>query len=81
MDKNALLKQVDDIYAIVSTLNANGDAIDTLAAVRSMLRKLRADIDKAQKACENAVGKSSGIPTTAVAEPAKEVPDGGQNDR
>lgn len=49
MDKKELLKQVDDIYAIVSTLNASGDAIDTLAAARSKLRKLRAYIDKAEK--------------------------------
>lgn len=78
MDKKALLKQVDEIYAILSTLSASGDALDVIAAVRSKLRKLREGL----AALGNAAKAPSEIPTTAVAENAKEVvSDGGQDDR
>lgn len=78
MDTKYLQKQVSDIYAIVSALNVSGDAVDVVAVLRARLRKLNADIAE----LKIAVKEPPNIPTTAVAEPAKEAADdGGQNDR
>lgn len=42
MDK--YIKQVEDIYLIISSLGVSGDAVDVIAAVRSKLRKLMEDM-------------------------------------
>lgn len=46
MDKKELLKQVDDIYRILSAFSVNGDAVDVVAQMRAMLRNLRTGIAK-----------------------------------
>lgn len=44
---NETLKELSAVFQIVSSIPVTGDSIDTMAVVRSKLRKIYADIEKA----------------------------------
>lgn len=60
MDIENLQKQVSTIYAIVSSLNVSGDAVDAVAAIRSKLRKLDRDIAEAGKEADAKADRTTG---------------------
>lgn len=49
MDTNKIRQEITSAYQILSTLRANGDAIDVLAAVRSKLRRAISELEAAEK--------------------------------
>lgn len=60
-----LMKQVNDIYAIASSITVRGDAVDAMAAIRAKLRTLYASLkametDTVQKETEANGGQDNG---------------------
>lgn len=49
METSKIKQEITSAYQILSTLRANGDAIDVLAAVRSKLRRAISELDAAEK--------------------------------
>lgn len=47
---NEMIKEVEAIYQLLSTVPVSGDAIDTMAIVRNKLRNVYAGLKKAQDA-------------------------------
>ena len=43
---NEILKELNSAFQIVSTIPVTGDSVDAMAAVRSKLRKVYAEIEK-----------------------------------
>lgn len=44
-----IMKELDSIYRMVSSLTVNGDNVDIVAATRSKLRKVAASINEMNK--------------------------------
>lgn len=60
MDTKDIRKQIGDIYIMVSTLQASGDAVDTIAAVRARLRRLDGSIAELEKGADTDGGQDNG---------------------
>lgn len=57
-----IMKELDSIYRMVSSLTVNGDNVDIVAATRSKLRKVAASINEMNEAAkENQSGSTEEV--------------------